>query len=36
MLQSTYSPEQMRETRTPVRMPDQRSGGLFPGWGPKF
>jgi hypothetical protein len=25
-----------REARTPVRLPDRRSAGLFPGWGPKF
>jgi hypothetical protein len=25
-----------RESRTPVRLPDQRSTALFPGWGPKF
>jgi hypothetical protein len=25
-----------RESRTPVRLPDQRPSGLFPGWGPKF
>ncbi len=25
-----------REARTPVRLPDQMSAGLFPGWGPKF
>jgi hypothetical protein len=25
-----------REARTPVRLPDRRPIGLFPGWGPKF
>jgi hypothetical protein len=28
--------EMVRETRTPVRLPDRRPTGLFPGWGPKF
>jgi|GEM_PF-2971224 len=28
--------EVSRETRTPVRLPDRRPAGLFPGWGPKF
>ncbi len=36
MLHITFNPEPARETRTPVRIPDQPSGGLFPGWGPKF
>ncbi len=26
----------VRESRTPVRLPDRRSTELFPGWGPKF
>jgi len=26
----------VRETRTPVRLPDRRPSELFPGWGPKF
>lgn len=25
----------IRESRTPVRLPDRRSADLFPGWGPK-
>jgi hypothetical protein len=27
--------DSLRETRTPVRLPDQRRTELFPGWGPK-
>jgi len=35
---TTIRPEadMAREARTPVRLPDQISSGLFPGWGPKF
>jgi hypothetical protein len=29
-------PEMARETRTPVRLPEQMNAALFPGWGPKF
>jgi hypothetical protein len=29
-------PEMARETCTPVRLPEQMSTALFPGWGPKF
>jgi hypothetical protein len=37
MIHTTFAPEnEIRETRTPVRLPDRRSTGLFPGWGPKF
>jgi hypothetical protein len=37
MTHTTFSGyEEARETRTPVRMPDRRPVGLFPGWGPKF
>lgn len=38
MLTTSYISESqtVRETRTPVRRPDQRSGGIFQGWGPKF
>jgi len=28
--------EMAREARTPVRLPDQMTTGLFQGWGPKF
>jgi hypothetical protein len=28
--------EMAREARTPVRLPEQMSAGLFQGWGPKF
>jgi len=28
--------DQARETRTPVRVPEQMSAALFQGWGPKF
>ena len=27
---------EIRETRTPVRMPQQVASPLFQGWGPKF
>ena len=30
------SENSVRETRTPVRLPDRRPSELFPGWGPKF
>jgi hypothetical protein len=33
---SRPEPEMARETRTPVRLPQQASAALFPGWGPKF
>jgi hypothetical protein len=38
MIHTTFSPtaDSLRETRTPVRLPDQRPTELFPGWGPKF
>jgi hypothetical protein len=38
MIQNTYTSDSeiVREARTPVRLPDRRSTGLFPGWGPKF
>jgi hypothetical protein len=38
MTHTTFSleSETARETRTPVRLPDRRPAGLFPGWGPKF
>lgn len=37
MIHTTFlDGEIARETRTPVRLPDRRSTGLFPGWGPKF
>ncbi len=38
MLTHTYVQESeiIRETRTPVRLPDRKGTGLFPGWGPKF
>jgi hypothetical protein len=38
MTNTFYAPdsEAVRETRTPVRLPDRRPVGLFPGWGPKF
>jgi hypothetical protein len=38
MTNTTISLDQevAREARTPVRLPDRRSLGLFPGWGPKF
>jgi len=37
MIQTTFAPkDSVRETRTPVRLPDRRSTELFPGWGPKF
>ncbi len=38
MLTHTYLQESVtiRETRTPVRLPDRKATGLFPGWGPKF
>jgi hypothetical protein len=38
MIQTTFSAnaEAVRETRTPVRLPDRRPSELFPGWGPKF
>jgi hypothetical protein len=36
MITTTFSDlELARETRTPVRLIDRRSAGLFPGWGPK-
>ena len=28
--------ELARESRTPVRLPEQLSSSLFQGWGPKF
>jgi hypothetical protein len=30
------STEATRETRTPVRLPEQSAGRIFHGWGPKF
>jgi hypothetical protein len=38
MIHTTFvsNSELAREARTPVRVPDQRPTGLFPGWGPKF
>lgn len=36
MTHTTFAPETIRETRTPVRLPDRRSSEIFPGWGPKF
>lgn len=38
MINTTYISENeiLREARTPVRLPDRRPAGLFPGWGPKF
>jgi hypothetical protein len=38
MIHTTFCPgsEIAREARTPVRLPDQRGAGIFPGWGPKF
>ena len=38
MIHTQFFPEAeiSRETRTPVRLPDRRPAGLFPGWGPKF
>jgi hypothetical protein len=38
MLNPSYlrETETIRETRTPVRLPDRKAAGLFPGWGPKF
>jgi hypothetical protein len=35
MLHTTFQTETMRETRTPVRLPDRRDSAVFPGWGPK-
>ena len=37
MIHTTFTSENsIRETRTPVRLPDRRSSELFSGWGPKF
>jgi hypothetical protein len=38
MIHTTLSSdtELAREATTPVRLPDRRPTGLFPGWGPKF
>jgi hypothetical protein len=38
MIHTTFAPESetIRETRTPVHLPDRRPAELFPGWGPKF
>ncbi len=38
MIHTTFASESetVRETRTPVRLPDRRSAELFPGWGPRF
>ena len=37
MTHTIISPDtEVRETRTPVRVPDRKAAGLFPGWGPKF
>jgi hypothetical protein len=38
MIHTTLSlqSDAVRETRTPVRLPDRRPTELFPGWGPKF
>ncbi len=37
MTHTIFSPDaEARETRTPVRLPDRRPAGLFPGWGPKL
>jgi hypothetical protein len=37
MIHTTFAQnsDSLRETRTPVRLPDQRRTELFPGWGPK-
>jgi|HubBroStandDraft_6_1064221.scaffolds.fasta_scaffold07851_7 hypothetical protein len=36
MIHTTFSDsEAIRESRTSIRLPDRRSGGLFHGWGPK-
>jgi hypothetical protein len=35
MIHTTFAQNSLRETRTPVRLPDQRRTELFPGWGPK-
>jgi hypothetical protein len=37
MIHTTFAQNSnsVRETRTPVRLPDQRPNQLFPGWGPK-
>ncbi len=29
-------PHDARETRTPVRLPEQSASNIFQGWGPKF
>jgi hypothetical protein len=36
MIHTTFTSSDLRETRTPVRLPDRRPAELFPGWGPKF
>jgi hypothetical protein len=37
MIHTTFTGSEIaREARTPVRLPDQRATGIFPGWGPKF
>ena len=38
MIPTTYTSnsDSIRETRTPVRLPQTMPAGLFPGWGPKF
>jgi len=36
MITTSYQPALNRESRTPVRLPDRTSAGLFPGWGPRF
>ena len=37
MIHTTFAPaSEIREMRTPVRLPDRRPADLFPGWGPKF
>jgi hypothetical protein len=37
MIHTTFAQnsDSLRETRTPVRLPDQRRSELFHGWGPK-
>ncbi len=38
MIHTTFASDSeiVRETRTPVRLPDRRPAELFPGWGPRF
>jgi len=35
MIRTTF-PQNPDAARTPVRLPDRRPSGLFPGWGPKL